>query len=120
MQTILIYKDIQEEAYLWNVDYQSLYPKNRSLALKVPQRKKLWALTNSCQPSAEPNISLRHKAKMLRMIACTRTTRVPLFWIKMGRPRVEKVKSTLKLGIYLSQIGLIMVKCHYSGVPQGI
>ena len=110
----------QKDAYPWDVDSQSLALQNRSSTWEHPYRQKWWAFTNSCQPSAGTNISLRHKAKMLRIIVCTRTTIVPLSWRIMGRPQAAKWQSTLTFIISLSLIGLIMVHFQYSGVLQGI
>ena len=53
---------------------------------KIPRRHKLWALTTSCQPSTGLDISLQQKDTPLSIIVCTRTTRFPFFWIRMGRP----------------------------------
>ena len=86
LQSILICENIQKDYYLWDVDYQSLAPKNRRSTRKFPQRQKLVALRASCQPSAGPNISLRHKGTMSGIISCIRTTTFTLFWRGMGRP----------------------------------
>ena len=56
------------------------------------------------QLSSGTDILLHQKAKMLRIIVCTRTSRVPFFWRGMGRPLVEKGKSTLIFGICLLPI----------------
>ena len=119
-QSILICEYIAEEAYLWDLDSQSLAPQNRSSTQKVPQRQKLWNLMTLCQLSAGPDILLRNKATMLRIISCTSKTIIPFFWRRLVRPRVVKVQSTLIFSIYSSTIGLRMVKFQYSVVPQGI
>ena len=85
LQTILIFKDIQNEDYLFGVYSQSLAPKNWISTQKFPSRQKMWVLTTLCQPSAGPDISLRHKGEMSRIIACTRRTGFQLFWRSMWR-----------------------------------
>ena len=120
LQSILIWEDIWEGAYIWYVYSQLLDPQNRSSTWKFLLRQKLWALVPSCQISAGPEILFYHKATVLRIVACTSTTRVPLFWIITGGPWVAKGQSTLTFGVFLSLIGLRMVKCQKSGFPQGI
>ena len=100
-KSILICEYIQEEAYLWDADSQLLAPQNRISTQNVLRRQKLWSLTISCQLSAETDIILRQKATMLRIIICTRTRRVSLFWIRMRRPRLEKLPTTLLFGTSL-------------------
>ena len=71
-----------------------------------------------CQPSDGPDISLRHTVTMSGIIAYTGTTRVVLFWRRMGRPWSAKEQSTLPFSFSLSPIGLITVKYHWFGIPR--
>ena len=112
LQSLLIYKDIPEEALSLGSRFPIVSSTKQKLNTKSPRRQKSWSLMTSCHQYSRLGILLQRKAKMSKIIVYIRTIKIIFLQKRVGRLQVASLQSISIFGIYVLLIESIMVKCQ--------